>query len=85
MRELLTSKKFVMAVVATIVAAAGKLGLELPTDTVALLMTPLLTYVAAQGLADYGKNAAKVDAVAKVITEDARLTTEDTIHVIKNT
>lgn len=83
MTELLRSKKFLMAVAATLVAAGAKLGLDLSTETVGLLMAPMLTYIAAQGVADYGKGVAKVEAIAAVAREDGRLTTADTIETIK--
>lgn len=67
-REALTSKKFVVTVAATISAAAMKIGLELPTETVAAVLTPIVAYLLAQGLADHGKEAAKVTGTIDLAT-----------------
>lgn len=82
-KEAVSSKKFVMTIAAVIAAWAGKIGLELPTETVTLIVGPIVVYVAAQGWADTGKSAAKVEAVAKVVTEDSHLNTADTVDAIK--
>lgn len=82
-KEAVSSKKFVTTVAGTVAAAGMKVGLDLPTEDVAAILAPVVAYILAQGWADRGKGAAKVDAVARVATEDSRLTTEDTINVIK--
>ena len=58
-RGLLTSKKFITAIAATISAAILKLGLDVPTESIMAILSPLITYLLGQGLADFGKNAAK--------------------------
>ena len=68
-KEFVGSKKFIMAIAGTVVAATGKVGLELPTETVALLIAPLMTYLVSQGWADYGKEAAKIAGTVKLATE----------------
>lgn len=68
-KEFATSKKFLMAVAGTVVAAAAKIGLELPTETVGLLMAPIITYLLSQGWADHGKEAAKIAGTVKLATE----------------
>ncbi len=65
-REAVTSKKFVAAVAGTICAGALKIGLDLPVEDVATVLAPILLYIFAQGWADKGKGAAKVDAIASV-------------------
>ena len=60
MRELLTSKKFAAAVAGVLVAAAARIGLDLPVEDVAIIVAPLIAYIAGQGLADLGKEAAKM-------------------------
>lgn len=50
------SKKFLSMVSGVIVAGAAKIGLEMSTDTVALLIAPIISYVLGQGVADIGKN-----------------------------
>lgn len=58
--DLFTSKKFLAALTAIIVYAAGRFGFDV--DTVALdhIWQALLVYVGAQGIADVGKGAAQV-------------------------
>lgn len=58
-KEGATSKKFIVAVSGVIIAAAAKIGLELPTETVGLLIAPILTYLLSQGWADRGKEGCK--------------------------
>ena len=77
-RDLFGSKKVITAMTATIVAAAGLLGLDLSVDQVALIVTPLAAFVVGQGVADHGKEAAKVakeikDAAPSALGPDARL------------
>lgn len=43
-KEAVSSKKFVMTIAAVIAAWAGKIGLELPTETVALIVGPIVVY-----------------------------------------
>lgn len=56
LKEALTSKKFVAACAASIAAAALKLGIDLPTDAIMAILSPLLTYIVGQGMADIGKH-----------------------------
>ena len=67
-KEALTSKKFVVTVAGAIAAAAMKIGLEIPTETVALVIAPVITYLLAQGWADRGKEAAKVTGTVVLAT-----------------
>jgi len=63
--ELLQSKKFQMAIVGFIVAIASKLGFtDLDDATLFAILSPFLTYIAGQGVADIGKE--KVKEAAKV-------------------
>ena len=59
LKELLTSKKFLTAIAGTITGAALKIGLELDTEAVLGIISPLVAYILAQGGADFGKSAAK--------------------------
>ena len=58
--DLLTSKKFIASLAGTIVAFAGKYGIELDNESVALILSPLVAYILGQGIADTGKEAAKL-------------------------
>ena len=60
LKEMFTGKKWTAAVSASIVAAALKIGLELPSDAVALIVSPIMAYIVGQGWADSGKEAAKI-------------------------
>lgn len=68
-KEAVTSKKFVTTIAATIAAAAMKIGLDLPTESVAVILSPVITYIIGQGWADTGKEAAKVTATAHLAAE----------------
>lgn len=64
LRELLTSKKFATTVVAIIVWVVGRFGLHVDEAALLPLVGALAAFVVAQGLADQGKSAAKIDAQA---------------------
>lgn len=80
-KEALTSKKFIVTVASTITAAAMKIGLEMPTETVAAVLTPVIAYLLAQGWADRGKEAAKVQGTVALATmpETAAASASDNI------
>lgn len=63
LRSMLASKKWQTAVIGAIVAAAAKLGLQLDSETVALIVAPLVAYIIGQGISDHGKPAAEVQAI----------------------
>lgn len=64
LHEMFTGKKFLGAVAGTIVAAALKIGLELDTESVLLVISPIVSYILGQGWADTGKEAAKINREA---------------------
>lgn len=64
LKTLLTSKKALVALVAALVWGGGKLGLHLDNETLLGAVTPLWAYIIGQGVADHGKEAAKVTAAA---------------------
>lgn len=76
-REALTSKKFVVTIAGAITAAAMKIGLELPTETVATVLAPIIAYLLAQGWADYGKEAAKVAGTVELATSPVTSTASE--------
>jgi len=61
LKQLLSSKKLVAAAIGVIVAAGGRLGLDLSTEDVALIVGPIVAFILGQGIADHGKEAAKVE------------------------
>ena len=62
LKDMLGSKKAVAMIAGLIVSFAGKYGLELPTEELIAVLSPLIAYIFSQGLADIGKERAKVDA-----------------------
>lgn len=81
-KEAVSSKKFITTVAGTIAAGTMKIGLDLPTETVATVLSPLVAYILAQGWADRGKGAEKVGAVANAANESG-MTADEKINVIK--
>lgn len=59
--ELLKSKKFQSAVIAVLVMIAGDLGLDLDPAALMAIVSPLIAYILGQGVADIGKERAKVE------------------------
>lgn len=59
--ELLSSKKFLVAVLSVVVFGLGKVGLHLTVEQLLPVLGPLWAYIFGQGLADFGKEKAKVD------------------------
>lgn len=62
LKQLLTSKKALVTLVAVIVWALGRFGLDVAADDLLPLVVALATFVVSQGLADHGKEKAKVEA-----------------------
>ena len=61
MREFLRSKKAMTAIAAAIVAGAAKFGLDVTTDELMPILSPLMAYIVGQGIADHGKERAKIE------------------------
>jgi len=60
--DLLSSKKFITAIVALLVAAGARYGLDLDPEICATILGLFAVLIGAQGAADNGKEAAKVHA-----------------------
>lgn len=71
LKQLATSKKFLAALVAVVVAAGARYGLNLDPETVGILIAPLIAYIVAQGQADKGKHAAAITALASIAPSKA--------------
>lgn len=63
-KDLLSSKKFIVMLAALIVASASKAGLDLNEELVNQILAMAAAYVVGQGIADHGKEAAKVSAAS---------------------
>ena len=59
--DLFKSKKALTAMAAVIVGLAAKLGLDISTDELLPILSPLMAYIVGQGIADHGKERAKVE------------------------
>ena len=73
-KEAATSKKLITAIAGSITAAFLKIGLELPTETVAAILAPLMAYILGQGWADRGKEAAKIEGAVRLASEGVKPT-----------
>ena len=67
--DLLKSKKFQVAVAGVIVAALGKLGLDMDEETILLVLSPIIAYILGKGVADIGKEQAKIEEPVKAEIE----------------
>ena len=59
--DLFQSKKALAAMAAVIVGLAAKLGFDISTDEILPILSPLMAYIVGQGIADHGKERAKVE------------------------
>lgn len=57
-KEMLQSKKFVAALVTAVVWGVARFGVQLDTEELIGLVTPLHAYIIGQGVADFGKSKA---------------------------
>jgi hypothetical protein len=64
LKQILTSKKALAAILGVVVGLAAKLGLALDTETLMAILSPILAYILGQGLADTGKEAVKAKEAA---------------------
>lgn len=62
--DLLSSKKFITALVGVAVAIGARYGLDLDPALVAAILGLFAVVIGGQGLADHGKEAAQVEADA---------------------
>lgn len=58
--DLLSSKKFIAAILAGVLWATGKIGLDLSEDQLAPIVGPLWLYIIGQAFADHKKEAARL-------------------------
>ena len=70
--DLLKSKKFQVAVAGVIVAALGKLGLDMDEETILLVLSPIIAYILGKGVADIGKEQAKIEEPAKAVIAEKK-------------
>lgn len=74
LRELLSSKKFITALVASVGWLVGRIGWHVDSETLAGAVTPLLMFILSQGITDRGKSAAIIGAAqARLIEKNNEL------------
>jgi hypothetical protein len=72
LKELLSSKKALATIVAILVWAIGKAGLDVSPDTLYPIVVLLAGFVVGQAIADFGKAKAKIDGeTAKALAQTA--------------
>lgn len=81
LKNLLTSKKFLTMVAGLVVSFAARKGLNLDETEVAGIVALFVAYIFAQGQADKGKEATKVNAVANAVSDE---TPRAQVEAIKN-
>lgn len=76
-KDLLLSKKFLVALFAAIGAVASHFGWNMDPAAILVIMTPLLVYIGAQGWgADAGKEKAKVEQETALKLQDSHIRNE---------
>jgi len=63
-KDLLGSKKFLVSFVAVLVWILGRFGFHIDEEALLTVLSPFYAYILAQGVADHGKEAAKINADA---------------------
>ena len=64
LRDMLGSKKAIAMIAGLVVSCVGKYGLDLPTEELTAVLSPILAYVLGQGVADVGKEKARLGVCA---------------------
>lgn len=65
-KDLLLSKKFVVALLTAIVAGAAHFGFNVDLTSILTVATPFMVYIGAQGWADSGKEKSKVEGATAI-------------------
>jgi hypothetical protein len=63
-KDMLASKKFIAVLVTIAVWVGGRFGFEVDELTLTPVFAALAAYILGQGIADHGKEAAKITAAA---------------------
>ena len=56
------SKKALAMIAGLIASLAGKYGLDIPTEELTVVLSPVLAYILGQGVADAGKEKARIES-----------------------
>lgn len=61
LKGMLGSKKAIAMIAGLIVTFAGRYGLQLPLEELTMVLAPIVAYILGQGVADAGKEKARID------------------------
>ena len=61
LKGMLGSKKAIAMFAGLIVTFAGRYGLQLPLEELTMVLAPIVAYILGQGVADAGKEKARID------------------------
>lgn len=84
-KDLFSSKKYLMMLTGVLVMLGAKFGLQLDNELIAALLAVIAVTIGAQGVADQGKEAARITAAAapkleavagQVLTTDVLVNTD---------
>ena len=59
--SMLNSKKALAMIVGLLVSVGGRYGLDIPTEDLTAVLSPVLAYIVGQGVADVGKEKARIE------------------------
>lgn len=65
LKELLKSKKFAVALITVVAVLVAKLGYHIDEQEILTVLSPILAYITGQGIADIGKEKAKIEQAGK--------------------
>lgn len=68
-KEFITSKKFIAAVAGIVLTLLAKLHFNIPESTVQEIVGLIIAYLVAQGWADKGKEAAKINGTVALASQ----------------
>ena len=63
--NLINSKKFQAAIIGVVVMVAAEVGLDIDPAALATIVSPFIAFIVGQGVADIGKEKAKVESENK--------------------
>ena len=60
-KDLLTSKKAITAIASVFAGLVARIGFEIPAEDLVPILSPAMAYIVGQGIADHGKERAKIE------------------------
>jgi hypothetical protein len=62
LKDLLASKKAIAGIAGAVMILVGRLGLDIDSELVTQFVSLVVAYIVGQGIADHGKEGAKIEA-----------------------